>query len=294
MINYQTFKDINYLHDQLHLSNSDLTRDTIQERQPDESCTICFPPLPAYNLYFTYFWDWFCITFPATQYSFKTYYYFVRHGKTLFPYIGTIQRLILTIRYSEPVHLDRITEETFTAFHIYYNFVFDPFDIDIVQPSPSLDIPFTTQPNIDNLFEETSSNSSEHISNTPSTISENNYSSDSEEFNLDLLFRENTMANSQDVLNYLKSNVNNQILRIEPFFGDGTQDPLTWWAAFTKARKSNGWQEAKAYQMFAAHLQDEADDWWTTYSGTNGDDFTVNAYRWDRDLETAFEAKFCT
>ena len=68
------------------------------------------------------------------------------------------------------------------------------------------------------------------------------------------------MTTAQDVFDYLRVNTNNQILRIEPFFGDGTQDPLTWWAAFTKARKSNRWQEAKAYQMLTAYLQDEADN----------------------------------
>ena len=35
MISYQTLKNINYLHDQLHLNNPDLKNDKLQERQPD-------------------------------------------------------------------------------------------------------------------------------------------------------------------------------------------------------------------------------------------------------------------
>src|SRR5581483_43831 len=118
-----------------------------------------------------------------------------------------------------------------------------------------------------------------------------------EDLNLDLLFQENplanTMATAQNVLDYLKANNNNQILRLEPFFGDGTQDPLTWFSAVTKARQANGWEQTKAMQMLAAYFQDEADDWWTHYVNTNGIDYTHNAYR-PGDIETAFKVKFCT
>jgi hypothetical protein len=280
MLSYQTFVNTNQLHDQIHIDFPELTKEAKQQRQIDESCIICYPPIVIINRFFKHFWNWFYITFPATSFSSRTYLYFYQYARNPTYYRNSIEKLLLSIRYSEPVHFDRLLEETITAFGIYYSFVFDPADIDIIQPSPSLDIPFSTQPNIDNLFEETSSNSSEHIFNTPSTISENDYFSDFEEFNLDLLFHENIMAATpHDILNYLRSGNNNQILHIEPFFGDGTQDPLTWWVAFTKARKSNRWQEAKAYQMFAAYLQDEANDWWTTYVTTNGNDFNDDTYR---------------
>jgi hypothetical protein len=96
------------------------------------------------------------------------------------------------------------------------------------------------------------------------------------------------MADAQAVLDYLRSNLNNNVMRIDPFFGDGTQDPLTWYTAFTKARKSNGWERAKSFQMFAAHLQDEADDWWSTYVTANGEDYSTQDYRWMQNVEPAF------
>src|SRR5581483_8007621 len=198
MINYQTFEQINYLYDQLHLNNPELTKEALQQRQPDESCTVCFSPIENYNLYFIHFWNWFYITFPASQYSLRTYYHFVQHISNFFPHISRVERLILSIRYTEPVHFDRIVEETFEAFNIYYNFVFDPADIDIIEPSPSLNIPFTTQPIDNNLFEDTSSNSSEPILNTPIIIPDNplvNYLFNHEDLNLDLLFQENNPTN---------------------------------------------------------------------------------------------------
>jgi Ty3 transposon capsid-like protein len=290
MIEYQTLEQINQLHDLLHLNNPGLTKEAIQRRQPDESCTVCYPPGEIYNLYFNHFWNWFFITFPAIQYSFKTYTHFI---DLLVPSEKSTESLILSIRYSEPVHLDRVAEETFQAFHNYYSFVFDPADIDIIEPSSSAFIySTTTRPIETNLFEDTSSTSSEHI-----IILDNphiNYLFSSEDLNLDSLFKErNSMADAQAVLDYLRANNNNHVLRIEPFFGDGTQDPLTWFTAFVKATQVNGWKQTKATQMLAAHLQDEADDWWTDYVHDNGVDYTDGAYR-QAALETAFKEKFCT
>jgi hypothetical protein len=66
---------------------------------------------------------------------------------------------------------------------------------------------------------------------------------------------------SADVLKYLKSNLNNNTLRVEPFFGDGLQDPLTWMTNFAKACKVNDWDDNKAVVIFNALFQDEAEEW---------------------------------
>jgi hypothetical protein len=141
MIDYQTLEQINRLHDLLHLNNPGLTKEAIQRQQPDESCTVCYPPGKIYNRYFYHFWDWFFITFPAIQYLFKTYIHFV---DLLVPSEKPTESLILSIRYSEPVHLDRVAEETFQAFNNYFSFIFDPADIDIIEPSSSAFIYSTT------------------------------------------------------------------------------------------------------------------------------------------------------
>jgi hypothetical protein len=99
------------------------------------------------------------------------------------------------------------------------------------------------------------------------------------------------MATPQNVLDYLKNNMNNSIMRAESFFGDGTQDPVSWFVTFSKTRKANGWEAEKALRMFSAHLQDEADDWWNTYSTDNHGN--NDAFRWP-DIEAAFVTKFCT
>ncbi|RHZ90002.1 hypothetical protein Glove_9g228 [Diversispora epigaea] len=49
---------------------------------------------------------------------------------------------------------------------------------------------------------------------------------------------ENEMANA--VLDYLEDNLHNHTsLRVDPFYGDGTQDPLQWMLHFEKVARSN-------------------------------------------------------
>ena len=88
-----------------------------------------------------------------TQFTSLTYRYFTLFVNQFNPPFEIIQHLIFTCRYSKPVHFENVFQETIQAFDIYYNFAFDPADIDIINPSPSLDIPFTTTVPKNNLFE---------------------------------------------------------------------------------------------------------------------------------------------
>ena len=297
MLSYQEFVTNCQNHDQAYLDYPSETADNIQDRIRDDSCQICFPKTNDYRDQFHYFWNWYYITYPAIDFTRRTYIYF----ETCIVYdtyqAEFVKRLVYSIRYSEPVHFRRVIKEVIEAFQIYLNFIVDPADVDIIEPSPSLD--HSTIPESTYLFEESSSNASTqtptNTSRSPSQQSNRPYTplSDLESLDLEQLFQEHTMANAQAVLEYLKSNLNQPFMRVESFFGDGTQDPLTWYDAFTKARKSNGWDHVKSVNMFGAHLQEAADDWWNTYINTNGNDFTQNPYRWG-DLETAFTEQFCT
>ncbi|CAG8478402.1 1671_t:CDS:2, partial [Scutellospora calospora] len=91
--------------------------------------------------------------------------------------------------------------------------------------------------------------------------SEGSSASDSNsDYNLDTLFQtlpvtpthQNTnMANAQDVLDYLQNNQKeNTLLRIEPFTGDGTQDPQTWLNSFEKTAAANNWKETEDYEEY--------------------------------------------
>ena len=44
------------------------------------------------------------------------------------------------------------------------------------------------------------------------------------------------------------------LLRIEPFRGDGTQDPLTWLDDFNRAAQANKWNLARKKDILAAFL----------------------------------------
>ena len=280
MLNSQDLNIINQVHDQVHFEHPYLENHLVQLERPDKSCTICYPPSTDIIPYFQNFWNWYYITFPVTQYSAKTYKYFGSYSISLLPAPIIIEKIICSIRYSELIDLNRVKEEVLLAFEIYFRFSIDPAEVDIINPSPSLDIPFATT--IQPLeFNDTNSDRT--------TIQSRPYTpiSDLESLDLDLLFE---MATSQTVLDYLRSNLNNNILRVDTFFGDGTQDPLTWFDTFTKARKANTWPAEKALLMFVASIQDEAEDWWTVYLEDN--DGENDAFRWPN-IELAFTRKFC-
>ncbi|RHZ79395.1 hypothetical protein Glove_147g60 [Diversispora epigaea] len=71
---------------------------------------------------------------------------------------------------------------------------------------------------------------------------------------------EDEMANT--IIDYLENNLhNNTSLRIDPFYGDGTQDPLQWMIHFEKVARSNAWDEAKKIRKYATYLEDDAEEW---------------------------------
>ncbi|RHZ65116.1 hypothetical protein Glove_319g99 [Diversispora epigaea] len=64
---------------------------------------------------------------------------------------------------------------------------------------------------------------------------------------------EDEMANA--VLDYLEDNLHNHTsLRVDPFYGDGTQDPLQWMLHFEKV--------AKKIRKYATYLEDDAEEWY--------------------------------
>ncbi|RHZ82601.1 hypothetical protein Glove_108g68 [Diversispora epigaea] len=70
---------------------------------------------------------------------------------------------------------------------------------------------------------------------------------------------EDEMVNA--VLDYLEDNFHNHTsLRIDPFYGDGTQDPLQWMLHFEKVARSNAWDEAKKIRKYATYLEDDAEE----------------------------------
>ncbi|RHZ51457.1 hypothetical protein Glove_478g76 [Diversispora epigaea] len=72
---------------------------------------------------------------------------------------------------------------------------------------------------------------------------------------------EDEMANA--VIDYLEDNLLNHIsLRIDPFYGDGTQDPLQWMIHFEKVICSNVWDKAKKIHKYATYLENDTEEWY--------------------------------
>ncbi|RHZ84737.1 hypothetical protein Glove_78g190 [Diversispora epigaea] len=71
---------------------------------------------------------------------------------------------------------------------------------------------------------------------------------------------EDEMANI--IIDYLEDNLHsNTSLRIDPFYKDGTQDPLQWMIHFEKVARSNAWDKAKKIRKYATYLEDDAEEW---------------------------------
>ncbi|RHZ79445.1 hypothetical protein Glove_146g21 [Diversispora epigaea] len=95
---------------------------------------------------------------------------------------------------------------------------------------------------------------------------------------------EDEMANA--VLDYLEDNLHNHIsLRVDPFYGDGTQDPLQWMLHFEKVTCSNAWDEAKKIRKYATYLEDDAEEWHDEINAADIADWA--AWR------TGFVEKYC-
>ena len=78
------------------------------------------------------------------------------------------------------------------------------------------------------------------------------------------------------------------LLRVDPFKGDGTQDPLTWIENFNKATQANKWNLARKKDILAAFLRDNADNWTTTVA-----DYNDRGTGWNV-VKDAFKTSFCT
>ena len=78
------------------------------------------------------------------------------------------------------------------------------------------------------------------------------------------------------------------LLRVDPFKGDGTQDPLIWIENFNKAIQANKWNLARKKDILAAFLRDNANDWTTTVADYNDKGNGQNV------VEDAFKTSFCT
>jgi hypothetical protein len=88
------------------------------------------------------------------------------------------------------------------------------------------------------------------------------------------------------VLEYLEDNLhNNTSLRIDSFYGDGTQDPLQWISHFEKVARSNAWDENKKIRKFAVYLEEDAEEW---YEDINPEDMDWEAWK------GRFKNKYCT
>ena len=97
------------------------------------------------------------------------------------------------------------------------------------------------------------------------------------------------MATIQNVFDYLTDNdKGGMLLRIEPFRGDGTQDPLTWLDDFNRAAQANKWNLARKKDILAAFLRDNAEEWTATVA--NYDNLATG---WNA-VTAAFRATFCT
>ena len=51
------------------------------------------------------------------------------------------------------------------------------------------------------------------------------------------------------------------LLKIVPFKGDGTEDPVDWINEFECAAAANGWSEARKVAIAQAYMKDNAEDW---------------------------------
>ncbi|RHZ61585.1 hypothetical protein Glove_346g8 [Diversispora epigaea] len=70
---------------------------------------------------------------------------------------------------------------------------------------------------------------------------------------------EDKIANT--IIDYLEDNLHNHTsLRIDPFYGDRTQDPLQWMIHFEKVARSNAWDEVKKIRKYATYLKDNAEE----------------------------------
>ena len=51
------------------------------------------------------------------------------------------------------------------------------------------------------------------------------------------------------------------VLKVEPFYGKKTEDPVTWLAAFNRAVTTNQWRDDRRVAIASGYLREEAAEW---------------------------------
>ena len=51
------------------------------------------------------------------------------------------------------------------------------------------------------------------------------------------------------------------LVKIEPYRGDGTQDPITWIEEFDRAAQVNRWNAERQLELACAYMKDNAQEW---------------------------------
>jgi len=108
---------------------------------------------------------------------------------------------------------------------------------------------------------------------------DDNYYNDTYTFDND----DNNMTTNQHIMNYLQRNIGGTTIRVEPFYGDGIQDPLKWLEDFDKAARINDWDNTRKIALLKAHMRDDAEEWCETAEATTWAEWA-----------NAFKEFFCT
>jgi len=67
------------------------------------------------------------------------------------------------------------------------------------------------------------------------------------------------------------------LVRIEPYRGDGTQDPITWLEDFERAAKINRWNAVRQLELAYAYVEGNALEWLTSLANAPTSYNTVGA-----------------
>ena len=268
-----------FIHQQEHFSDSPLS-------QIDDSCIICYPITTVIPKNFQNFYQWYCAEYPVSDFSGKSleYFYQISQIYTQFnlpQYKNTIFKLIFSFRYSSsPGNLTDIIR-SIASLTIYTScFHRNPF---------SLPAEFEEEDRLHKDFEDYSDSIENLFALTPVNTPQPSPTLLPTRLPTPLPLPINAMTTAHDVLNYLREHEKGgMLLRIEPFKGDGTQDPLTWIEDFNKASQANKWNLGRKKDILAAFLRDNAEDWTTTINNYANAGTDWNA------VETAFKNAFCT
>ena len=209
MKTFKTYLINTQLHDEFHI----LFPEENFDNYTDDSCNICHPYHNSPNRPFQYFWNWYQEEFPAVSCTSKTVHYFRKLlSISLLLQEHIIRKIIFSIRYSEIISLDSAITKIVRALSNFNLFTIDPFESSSDEsPISPFEVAFITP------------------LTSPILKYQRNYLFNHEELNLERLFELNpkTMATTDEILDYLKENNNHNVLYLEFFFDNGTQDSMT-------------------------------------------------------------------